>query len=45
MAAVRPGGGELAELVADHILGHINRHMLAAVVNREGVSDKIREYR
>src|SRR5699024_5744213 len=43
MAGELPGGGELAELVADHILGHIDRHMLAAVVNGEGVADELRE--
>ena len=45
MAPEGPGGGEFAQLVSHHILGHINRHMLASVVDGEGVADKIRENR
>lgn len=43
MALEGTGGGELAQLVANHIFRHINGHMLAAVVHREGVTDEIRE--
>ena len=43
MAAEGAGGGELAQLVANHILGDIDRDMLAAVVHGEGVADKIGE--
>src|SRR6266581_2956902 len=37
--AERPGDGELAQLVADHRLGDEHRHVLAAVVHGNGVSD------
>ena len=43
MALKSTGGGELAQLVADHILGDVNRHVLATVVDGEGVADKVRE--
>src|SRR5699024_5580659 len=36
------GRGELPELVAHHGLGDEDRHMLAAVVHREGVAEEIR---
>ena len=45
MAPEGTGGGEFAQLVSHHILGDIHRHMLAAVVNGEGVPDKIRKNR
>ena len=32
------GGHELAQLVADHILGDVNGHVLAAVVDGKGVA-------
>src|SRR6478736_4511280 len=38
----RAGGGELAELVPDHRLGDEHRHVLATVVDGEGVSDEVR---
>ena len=31
--AVRAGGGEFAQLVADHRLGHEHRNVLAAVMH------------
>lgn len=31
-------GGELAQLVTDHGLGNVNRHVLATVVHRDGVA-------
>ena len=40
-----PGGGELAELVPDHLLGHEDGHVLASVVDRDGVPDHLREDR
>src|SRR5688572_9997737 len=41
MAAEGAGGGELAQLVADHGLGDVDRHVLAAVVHRDGVPDHL----
>src|SRR5579875_3121598 len=35
------GGGELAELVADHVFGDHHRHMLLAVVDAEGQADEL----
>src|SRR3990172_1587646 len=45
MAAERPGGRELAELVTHHILGHVHRNELLSVVDREGVSHHLRNHR
>ena len=39
------GRGKFTQLVADHILGDIDRHMLAAVVDGDGVADKVGENR
>src|SRR3954471_23218246 len=39
MASECPCGRELAELVADHRVGHEDRHVLAAVVHRDRVAD------
>jgi len=36
--------GELAELVADHVLGHEDRHVLATVVHGDGQADHLRQY-
>ena len=36
------GSRELAKLVANHVLGHIDRDELAAIVNGDGVADKVR---
>ena len=36
VAAVGTGGGKFAQLVADHILGNINRYMLASVMHSKG---------
>src|SRR6185503_6831686 len=41
--AVGAGGGKLTEPVADHVLGHVHRHVLAAVVDGDGVADERRE--
>src|SRR6478736_4509130 len=38
----RAGGGELAQLVPDHRLGDEHRHVLATVVDGEGVTDEVR---
>ena len=35
------GGAELAELVADHRLGDVHRHVLAPVVDGDGVADHL----
>ena len=45
MAAEGTGGGELAQLVSDHILGDIHGNVTAAVVDGDGVSDEGRENR
>src|SRR5262249_29375321 len=37
------GGGELAQLVAHHVLGHEHRDELPAVVHREGVPHELGE--
>src|SRR5690349_4778412 len=37
--------GELAELVPDHVLVHLHRQELVAVVNAEGQADELRQYR
>src|SRR5690242_15943852 len=43
VAAERPGGGELPELVADHRLGDEHRDMLAAIVHRDRVAQHRRD--
>src|SRR4051794_7810414 len=45
MAAERARGCELAQLVPDHGLGDEDRHVLAAVVDSDGVADHLREDR
>src|SRR5207253_3444675 len=45
VAAERPRRGELAELVADHLLGDEHGHVLAAVVDGDRVPDHVREDR
>src|SRR5207342_1617261 len=39
--AVGAGGGKLAELVADHRVGHEDGNMLATVVDGDGVTDHV----
>src|SRR5690606_19974236 len=39
----RAGQGELAELVPDHRLGDVHRHVLAAVVHRDRVAQHLRD--
>src|SRR5688572_17386985 len=36
---------ELAELVPDHVLGHVDRHVLLAVVHRQREADEVRHHR
>src|SRR5918995_1841330 len=43
VALENPGRRELAELVADHVLGHEHRHVLAAVVHRDREPDHVRQ--
>ena len=43
MTAECTGGRELAELVADHFLGDVDGHMLAAVMHGDGVAHEIGE--
>ena len=45
MALKGSGRCELAELVTDHFLSNKNRNVLASVVDRKGVADKLRENR
>src|SRR3954463_497285 len=39
----RAGGRELAEPMADHVLGHVDRDVLPAVVDGDGVADEVGE--
>ena len=43
MAVERARRRELAELVADHVFGDGNRHMLVPVVDAEGEADEVRQ--
>src|SRR4051812_4600343 len=45
MELERAGGGELAELVTDHRLGDVDGHVLATVVDGDGVADHVRDDR
>src|SRR6266511_1753091 len=45
MPAERPRRGELAELVADHLLGDEDGHVFTAVVDGDRVADHLREDR
>ena len=45
MAVEGAGGRELAELVADHVLGDEHRNVLVAVVDAEGDADELRQDR
>src|SRR5258706_12336347 len=45
VAAKGPGGGELAELVSDHVLGEVDRDEFLPVVHRDGVPDHLRHDR
>ena len=40
MASKCSGGRELTQLVADHVLGDIDGHVLPAVVHGDGVADE-----
>ena len=42
VASKCPRGGELPELVPDHVLGGVNRDEFVAVVDRKRVADEIR---
>src|SRR3954469_19429962 len=42
MSAESPGGRELSQLVADHVLGDEHLHELPAVVNQEREADEVR---
>src|SRR5262245_26196475 len=41
VTAEHAGGGELAEFVADHVLGDVHLDELLAVVNQERVADEV----
>src|SRR5262249_50386283 len=43
MAAEEPSRGELAELVIDHVLGDVDRHVPATVVDADRVADHLGE--
>src|SRR5829696_3124011 len=43
VTAIRAGRGELAEPVADHVLGDVHGHVIAAVVDGHRVPDERRE--
>src|SRR5256885_2386505 len=43
VALERAGHRKLAELVTDHVLGDIDRHELAPVVDGDGVADHVRD--
>src|SRR6478735_2886509 len=43
MPAVVAGGAELTEAMSDHVLGHVDRDVLLAVVHGDGVADERRE--
>src|SRR5687768_17086385 len=45
VAAERARRRELAQLVADHLLGDEDRHVLAPVVHRDRVPDHVLEHR
>src|SRR3990170_804148 len=45
VAAEGPGRGELAKLVPDHVLGDVDRHVAAPVVDRHGMPHHLREDR
>src|SRR5438270_13570983 len=42
VAAEVAGGRELAQAVADHVLGDVDGHVFAAVVDGHGVPDQVR---
>ncbi len=45
MSPKGPRRGKFAELVANHVLGHIDRDEFVAVVDRQRKADKIRRNR
>ena len=45
MALEGTGKSEFTKLVTYHVLGNIYRNVLSAIVNCDGVTDKLREYR
>src|SRR5262245_39698632 len=45
MGRENPRRRKLAELVADHVLGHVNGNVLLAVVDAEGEADELRQDR
>src|SRR5277367_902702 len=45
MAVERPGGRELAEFVADHVLGDEHRDKFVAVIDTKGQADELRKDR
>src|SRR5260370_42683587 len=45
VAVIGPGRRELGELVTHHLLGHVDRNMLVAVVDAESEADELRQHR
>src|SRR5581483_7792020 len=43
VAAEQARGGELAQLVADHVLGDVDGHVAAPIVHADGVADEVGE--
>src|SRR6056297_153988 len=43
MAVIGARGRVLAELLADHVLGDVDGHVLVAVVDTEGEADELRQ--
>ena len=43
MAAEGARGRKFAQFVADHVFGHIDRDMAAAIVHRDGMPHHLRE--
>jgi hypothetical protein len=44
MSPESPGGSELTQAVTDHILGYVDRHMPASIMNRNGMTHQLGEY-
>src|SRR5690606_10132286 len=45
VAAIRPRGGKLAQLMANHVFRHINRYMAAAIMHGNRVAHNLRKDR
>src|SRR5664279_5966317 len=43
VSAIGAGGGKLTKTMTNHVFGHVHRHVLLAVVDRDRVPDEVRE--